>query len=106
MDRPQRIRIVIATVLGVISLFVATIGAEMAGAGYFWMSYAGGQAPQLETGELLGQVFQIAEVGRIVMIATVIAWGITVICVSYLLEVWAKWFIGPKETEVKPEEPK
>ena len=94
MDRSKRIRVVAVSVVGLVALFVAFIGAPLTAA-LLW------PAPDTfnDAEAFTGSILQSAQTARVANTVSMVALVVADLCILYVLIVLAGWFIGPKETD-------
>jgi hypothetical protein len=92
MDRQKRIRVVIVAAIGLLSLFVACIGAPLVAVALWPAPNMLGDADAFR--DSFAQAAQTAKAANTVsLVSLLIAGG----CVVYLLVALAGWFIGPPD---------
>jgi hypothetical protein len=92
MNRPQRIRLVVAAFLGLFWLFVAFIGAPIIAAA-FWPSFENSNNVE-QLGEVMAASTRIAEISGYVSLVAFLLAGL---CFCYVMFIVAAWFIGPNK---------
>ncbi len=96
MDRQKRIRVVIVAAIGLLSLFVAFVGAPLIVVALWPTPDLSGDVGDVDAAfaDSFTQAAQTANAaGTVSLVSLVIAGG----CFGYLLVVLAGWFIGPRE---------
>ena len=92
MTRSQRIRLVVAIAIAILSLFVALVGDPLITAS-LRRTYEFGDSAQDLAGAL-SSAMRAAEVGRKISLG---AFTVAGICCVYVFVALAAWFIGPRE---------